>query len=143
MTKPLATGVLTSGHGYRINPTGQREPRRHKGVDYAAPVGTPVFAAGNGIVDVRFRSPSYGNYVRILHSDGFSTAYAHLKSFASGLSEGERVERGQVIGYGGSTGRSTGPHLHFELIYKGKFIDPLFKQPNTEQASSAQKQKSG
>jgi len=106
MTKPVAEGRLTSGHGYRLDPFGKRKRQHHNGVDYAAPIGT-------------------GNYVRIEHSNGFSTAYAHLESFSKAVKSGHKVERGQVIGYVGNTGRSTGPHLHFELIHKGQFIDPL------------------
>ena len=143
MTKPLKIGFLTSGHGYRVNPTGKHEPRRHNGIDYAAPVGTPVYAAGDGVIVVHYHSDSYGNYLRIKHGDGFSTAYAHLKSFKKGIRAGKRVERGQIIGYVGSTGRSTGPHLHFELIYKGKFIDPLFKHQNTAQTGEARNPNSG
>jgi len=126
MIKPVAVGVLTSGHGYRISPTGEPVPRKHKGVDYAAPVGTEVFAAGDGVIEKRYNSKSYGNYIRIRHDNGFSTAYAHLHSFSRGMKEGTTVKRGQVIGKVGSTGRSTGPHLHFELIHDGDFIDPLF-----------------
>lgn len=143
MTKPVATGRLTSGHGYRVNPMGNHEPRRHKGVDYAAPIGTPVYAAGNGVVTMYYNSKSYGNYVRIKHSNGFSTAYAHLKSFSKAVIGGKSVERGQVIGYVGNTGRSTGPHLHFELIHKGRHIDPLLEQSNTKQAGVVQKPNSG
>ena len=142
LTKPVKTGRLTSGHGFRISRNGKVR-RYHNGIDYAAPVGTPVYAAGEGIVELHYRSKSYGNYIRIRHDNGFSTAYAHLHSFSEGLLKGNKVERGEVIGYVGSTGRSTGPHLHFEVIYKGKSLNPLLQQPSTEQASGFQKPNSG
>lgn len=133
MRKPLASGVLTSGHGYRFSPTGIPMPRKHKGVDYGADTGTAIFAAGNGTIDKLYVSTSFGKYIRIKHKNGFSTAYAHMDSFGEGLETGMEVYRGQVIGTVGSTGRSSGPHLHFELLYGGKSIDPLFKyNPNED-----------
>ena len=141
MTKPVAEGVLTSGHGYRLNPTGKPRTRWHKGIDYAAPVGTLVFAAGDGIIVQRYTSDSYGNYLRIRHSNGFSTAYAHMHRFAKKVQVGNKVKKGQVIGEVGSTGRSTGPHLHFEVIHNGKFVNPLFEQRNIKQAGGKQKSK--
>ena len=128
MKKPVKSGRLTSGFGYRLSPTGIRLPKRHKGVDFAAPTGTPVFAAGNGEVDKLYVSSSYGNYIRIAHENNFATAYAHLDTFADGLEVGSTVKRGQKIGTVGNTGRSTAAHLHYELIYKGKFIDPFLGQ---------------
>ncbi|MBX2878862.1 MAG: M23 family metallopeptidase [Granulosicoccus sp.] len=136
MAKPVAAGRLTSGFGYRINPKGIRIPRRHKGIDYAAPIGTEVYAAESGVVDKKYLSKSYGNYVRIKHENDFYTAYAHLDSIVDGLAEGTPVTRGQVIGKVGTTGKSSGPHLHFELIHKGSFIDPLFARPAVEQATN-------
>jgi len=137
MTKPVAEGRLTSGHGYRLNPFGKRKRRPHNGVDYAAPIGTSVFAAGDGVITKFYKSKSYGNYVRIEHSNGFSTAYAHLESFSKAVKSGHKVERGQVIGYVGNTGRSTGPHLHFELIHKGQFIDPLLFEKTAEKTADS------
>lgn len=127
MTKPVAEGRLSSGFGYRINPKGVRIPKRHKGIDYAAPRGTAIYAAASGTVDKIYVSKSYGNYIRISHENDFFTAYAHLNAFADGLEEGTKVARGQIIGQIGNTGKSSGPHLHFELIHAGKFIDPLFE----------------
>lgn len=127
MIKPVADGRLSSGFGYRINPKGIRVPRRHKGIDYAAPTGTAVYAAESGVVDKIYVSRSYGKYIRIQHANEFSTAYAHLNAFADGLEKGSVVKRGQIIGQVGSTGKSSGPHLHFELMHAGKFIDPLFQ----------------
>ncbi len=125
LKKPIATGSLTSGFGYRISPSGIPRPRKHKGVDYAAPTGTPVIAAGDGVVVKRYVSSSYGKYIRVRHSNGFETAYAHLSAFADNLIVGSPVTSGQQIGAVGSSGRSTAPHLHYELIYQGTLIDPL------------------
>ena len=127
MKKPVGDGRLTSGYGYRLNPKGFRVPKRHKGIDYAAPTGTAVYAAESGTIDKIYVSTSYGNYIRIAHENDFFTAYAHLNAFADGLTEGSEVSRGQIIGHVGNTGKSTGAHLHFELIHKGRFIDPLFE----------------
>jgi len=125
LKKPISTGSLTSGFGYRMSPSGIPRPKKHKGVDYAAPAGTPVIAAGDGVVVKRYVSSSYGKYIRVRHSNGFETAYAHLSTFADNLIVGSRVTRGQQIGAVGSSGRSTAPHLHYELIYRGTLIDPL------------------
>lgn len=127
MQKPVAEGRLSSGFGYRINPKGVRIPKRHKGIDYAAPRGTAIYAAASGVVEKIYVSKSYGNYIRIEHENDFFTAYAHMNAFADGLVKGTKVARGQVIGQVGNTGKSSGPHLHFELIHRGKFIDPLFE----------------
>lgn len=133
LKKPVASGRLTSGHGYRFSPTGIPLPKKHRGVDYAAPTGTPIYAAGSGVIDKHYVSKSYGNYIRIKHANGFQTAYAHMDEFASGLSVGSEVSKGQRIGTVGSTGRSSGPHLHYELIHNGRFVDPLFALSKSEQ----------
>lgn len=125
MKKPVADGRLTSGFGYRLSPTGIRLPKKHKGIDYAADAGTPIYAAGDGEIVKLYVSKSYGNYIRIKHDNGFETAYAHMQAFVEGLAEGSIVSRGQQIGAVGNTGRSTAAHLHFELMYNGNFIDPL------------------
>ncbi|KAF2281654.1 hypothetical protein GH714_042478 [Hevea brasiliensis] len=96
----------------------------HKGVDYAAPLGTPVRAADSGIVEFVGTKGTYGGYVRIHHRNNYSTAYAHLSEIRAELVKGSKVKRGQVIAYVGSTGLSTGPHLHYEVLYKGKHVDP-------------------
>jgi murein DD-endopeptidase MepM/ murein hydrolase activator NlpD len=96
----------------------------HKGVDFAAPRGTPIFSAGDGYVERIGPWSSYGNYIRIRHGDTYSTAYAHMKGFARGLRKGQRIRQGQVIGYVGTTGRSTGPHLHYEVLKNGKQVNP-------------------
>ena len=99
--------------------------KAHLGVDYAARRGTPIVAAGRGVVIWAARMGSYGNLIKIRHADGYETRYAHLKSFRRGIHRGKRVKKGQTIGYVGSTGRSTGPHLHFELRKRGRPINPL------------------
>lgn len=125
LRKPVAAGVQTSGFGYRLNPAGVRLPKKHNGVDYAAEVGTPIFASGDGKIIKKYLSTSYGNFIQISHANGFSSAYAHLESFAPAMEIGARVAKGQVIGFMGSTGRSTASHLHYELRYKGERIDPM------------------
>ena len=120
---PVNGARLSSGFGSRRHPiSGFR--RMHKGVDFAAPSGTPIYAAGTGVVERANRYGGFGNYVRIRHSGGYKTAYAHLKGFARGIKKGTRVKQDQVIGYVGSTGRSTGPHLHYEVHLNGKAVNP-------------------
>ena len=98
--------------------------KTHKGVDFAAPRGTPILAAGSGTVERANRFSTFGNYIRIRHTDGYKTAYAHLSKFARGVKAGAYVKQDQVIGYVGTTGRSTGPHLHYEVHHNGKAINP-------------------
>jgi len=124
MRKPITAGVLRSNFGSRVHPIlGYR--RMHSGIDYAAPRGTPILAAGNGTVASAARSSGYGNLIVLRHTNGYETAYAHQSSFAKGISKGVQVRQGQIIGYVGSTGLSTGPHLHFEIRVNGKAVDPL------------------
>lgn len=99
--------------------------KAHLGIDYAARRGTPIVAAGSGRITYSARLGSYGNLIKIRHDDGYETRYAHLKSFRRGIRRGKYVKKGQTIGYVGSTGRSTGPHLHFELRKHGRAINPL------------------
>jgi murein DD-endopeptidase MepM/ murein hydrolase activator NlpD len=115
---------LASGFGYRMHPL-LRVSKLHTGTDWAGPVGTPVLAAGSGTVEFIGTKGTYGNYVRIRHANGYKTAYAHLKAFADGLQEGLQVSQGQVIGYLGNSGRSTGPHLHFEVMVNNAFVDSM------------------
>jgi murein DD-endopeptidase MepM/ murein hydrolase activator NlpD len=96
----------------------------HKGADFAAPTGTPIFAAGNGVVEFAGRNGGYGNYVRIRHDNTYKTAYAHLNGFKKGIYGGVRVKQGDVIAFIGSTGNSTGPHLHYEIIVNGQQVNP-------------------
>ena len=99
--------------------------RAHRGVDFAAARGTPVQATGNGVVIERVRESSYGNTILIRHSNGWTTRYAHMSRFATGISVGSRVAQGDVIGYVGMTGLATGPHLHYEMRVRGRPADPL------------------
>ncbi|KIN75131.1 M23 peptidase domain protein [Sulfitobacter noctilucae] len=117
-------GVKTSGFGPRHHPI-LKQVRNHNGVDWAAPTGTPVLAVAAGRVARAGDGGGYGNVVYLDHGNGIETRYAHLNAFAKGLRRGTRVEAGQVIGYVGTTGRSTGPHLHFELRVDGRPLDPL------------------
>jgi murein DD-endopeptidase MepM/ murein hydrolase activator NlpD len=124
MRKPMGVGIIRSGFGWRVHPIlGYR--RLHAGVDYAAPKGTPIFAAGSGVVEKAGRSSGYGNLTVIQHTNGYETAYGHQSAFAKGIVPGARVRQGQIIGYVGSTGLSTGPHLHFEIRVNAKPVDPL------------------
>lgn len=118
---PVNGARLSSGFGMRRHPV-LGYGKMHKGVDFAAPTGTPIYAAGDGTVEYAARFGSFGNYVRIRHNNQYKTAYAHMHRIAA--KKGARVKQGQVIGYVGTTGRSTGPHLHYEVHANGKAINP-------------------
>ncbi|MGH6916924.1 MAG: peptidoglycan DD-metalloendopeptidase family protein, partial [Geminicoccaceae bacterium] len=134
---PVDGARLSSRFGMRKHPI-LGYSLMHKGIDFAAPKGTPIFAAGGGRVVAAGRNGGYGNYIRIRHSGEYSTAYAHLSRFAKGVKPGQRVRQGQVIGYVGTTGRSTGPHLHYEVLRNDQQINPLkIKQPPTMQLAGA------
>lgn len=124
MLTPINGARLSSHFGRRRHPI-LGYTRNHNGTDFAAPRGTPVFAAGNGVVERANRFGSFGNYVRIRHANGYETAYAHLNGFARGIRSGSRVTQGQVIAYVGTTGRSTGPHLHYEVHHNGRPVNPM------------------
>jgi len=115
---------FTSGFGIRFHPL-LNERRLHSGVDWAAPIGTPILAAGNGIVEEADRKGQYGNYVRIRHANGYQSAYAHMSRFGPGIRQGVKVRQGQVIGFVGTTGLSSGPHLHYEVLVNNRFVDPM------------------
>ncbi len=123
---PLAFNRITSGFTYaRFHPVTQKTGP-HRAIDYAAAVGTPVKAVGDGVVTFAgWSTIGYGNFVKIRHNDTYGTNYAHLSAFAKGIKKGSTVTQGQVIGYVGSTGFSTGPHLHYEVSYNGKLVNPL------------------
>jgi murein DD-endopeptidase MepM/ murein hydrolase activator NlpD len=121
---PVSGARLSSGYGMRRHPV-LGFSRMHRGIDFAAPPGTPVYAAGVGRISVIGRNGGYGNYIRIDHGGRFSTAYAHLSRFAPGLTRNSEVMQGQVIGQVGSTGLSTGPHLHYEIFVDDRQVDPL------------------
>jgi len=125
LTRPVRGGWISSYFTKRRWEPILHRYRAHLGLDYAVPRGTPIRAAASGIITRRGRSVSYGNIIYIRHKDGYSTRYAHQKSFRRGLYVGAQVKRGQVIGYVGTTGYSTGPHLHFELRKYGRAINPL------------------
>jgi murein DD-endopeptidase MepM/ murein hydrolase activator NlpD len=121
---PLDGARISSSFGMRKHPISGFN-KMHKGVDFAAPIGTPIYAGGNGIIEMLGVNGGYGKYIRIRHNNEYKTAYAHLSSYKKGISKGVRVNQGDIIGYVGSTGRSTGPHLHYEIIYQNKQINPL------------------
>ena len=124
MKTPLDGAKISSSYGKRNHPI-LGYNKFHRGVDFAAPIGTPVYAAGNGTIEYASRNGGYGKYIRIRHNNSYKTAYAHLSAFKKGISKGIRINQGQIIGYVGSTGRSTGPHLHYEVIYQNKPINPM------------------
>ncbi len=124
MRTPVTGARISSTFGMRKHPI-LGYSRLHAGVDFAAPRGTPIKAAGNGKIERAGRNGSYGIYMRIKHANGYKTAYAHMRRLAKGMKPGKRVRQGQVIGYVGSTGRSTGPHLHYEVHRNGKKTNPM------------------
>jgi murein DD-endopeptidase MepM/ murein hydrolase activator NlpD len=122
--KPVNDAIMRSGFG------GRRHPilgfvRMHTGVDWATAYGTPIFAAGNGTIEKIGTESGYGKYIRIKHNNGYETAYGHMSAFAKGMEDGKRVRQGQVIGFVGTTGLATGPHVHYEILVNGRFVDPL------------------
>lgn len=120
---PVDGARISSGYGKRRHPV-LGYTKMHKGLDFAAPSGTPIYAAGDGVIERANWFSSFGNYIKIRHNGTYKTAYAHLKGFAKGIRAGSRVKQGQVIGYVGTTGRSTGPHLHYEVHVNGKQVNP-------------------
>jgi murein DD-endopeptidase MepM/ murein hydrolase activator NlpD len=122
--KPVPTAIMRSGFGSRRDPI-FGYTKMHTGIDWAAPMGTPIYASGNGSIEKAGWESGYGKYIRIKHMNGYETAYGHMTAFARGMEPGSRVRQGQVIGYIGSTGLSTGPHLHYEIIINGRQVDPM------------------
>jgi murein DD-endopeptidase MepM/ murein hydrolase activator NlpD len=122
--KPVSEGIITSPFGDRKDPV-VNIFRIHTGVDWGTAMGTPIFASGNGEIEKIGLEGGYGKYVRIRHANGYETAYGHMSAFARNLEEGSHVRQGQVIGYVGSTGLSTGPHVHYEILINGRFVDPM------------------
>jgi murein DD-endopeptidase MepM/ murein hydrolase activator NlpD len=120
---PINGARVSSGFGMRRHPI-LGYSKMHKGVDFAAPTGTPILAAGSGTITYIGVKGGYGNYVQIKHNSDYSTAYGHASKFNKKFKNGSKVSQGDVIAYVGTTGRSTGPHLHFELIYKGNQVNP-------------------
>jgi len=122
--KPVNNAIMRSGFGGRRHPI-LGYVKMHTGVDWATPYGTPIFASGNGVVEKVGWEGGYGKYVRLKHNNGYETAYGHMSGFAKGLEVGKRVRQGQVIGFVGSTGMSTGAHVHYEILVNSRFVDPM------------------
>lgn len=128
MKTPVNGARLSSGFGMRLHPV-LGYSAMHRGVDFAAPIGAPILAAGDGTVERAGPFSTYGNYVKLRHANGYETAYAHMSRVA--VAAGARVRQGQIIGYVGETGRATGPHLHYEVMKNGDQINPMSLQvPN-------------
>ena len=121
---PIDGARLSSNFGMRKHPI-LGYNKLHKGVDFAAKSGTPIYAGGNGVIEFAGNNGGYGKYIRIRHNNEYKTAYAHLSKFNKGITKGARVNQGNIIGFVGSTGNSTGPHLHYEIIYQTKQINPM------------------
>jgi murein DD-endopeptidase MepM/ murein hydrolase activator NlpD len=124
LRKPISEGILRSGFGSRRHPI-LGYTKMHTGIDWANKIGTPILSAGNGTVIKAEWESGYGRRIEIQHPNGYVTSYSHQSRFANGIAPGVKVRQGQVIGYLGSTGLSTGPHLHYEVIVNGHFVDPL------------------
>jgi murein DD-endopeptidase MepM/ murein hydrolase activator NlpD len=124
MKTPINGARLSSGFGNRKHPI-LGYTKLHKGTDFAAPTGTPIYAAGNGRLTSYGPYSTYGNYAKIEHANGYTTAYAHMSRYARGLKKGSYVKQGQIIGYVGTTGASTGPHLHYEVYINGKPVNAM------------------
>jgi murein DD-endopeptidase MepM/ murein hydrolase activator NlpD len=124
LRKPVADGIMRSGFGIRRHPI-LGYTKMHTGVDWAAPTGTPIFAAGNGVVEKAGWESGYGKFILMRHTNGYETAYGHMSAYARGMEEGKHVRQGQVIGFVGSTGLSTGSHVHFEIRINDRFVDPM------------------
>jgi murein DD-endopeptidase MepM/ murein hydrolase activator NlpD len=141
LKSPLEFSRVSSGFSMRVHPiSGQW--KQHKGVDFAAPTGTPIRAAGDGVIDFIGRQGGYGNVVVIKHWNNYSTAYAHMSRFANGMRKGSKVNQGEVIGYVGSTGWSTGPHLHYEFRVNNQPRDPMsINIPNAQPLAGADLQR--
>src|SRR5262245_52425982 len=122
--KPVNNAIMRSGFGGRRHPI-LGYVKMHTGVDWATAYGTPIFASGNGSIEKIGTEGGYGKYIRIKHNNGYETAYGHMSAFAKGMEAGKKVRQGQVIGFVGSTGASTGPHVHYEILVNGRFVDPL------------------
>jgi len=120
---PINGAKITSGFGMRSHPI-MGYSKMHRGVDFGAPTGTPIYASGDGTVDYVGRKGGYGNYLRIKHNPKYGSAYAHISRFASGLRPGQKVKQGQIVAYVGTTGMSTGPHLHYEILVNNEQVNP-------------------
>jgi murein DD-endopeptidase MepM/ murein hydrolase activator NlpD len=134
MRRPVRGDVrLASGFGMRFHPL-LNERRMHTGVDWATSPGTPILAAGTGVIEEAGRKGQYGNYIRIRHPNGYHTAYGHMLRFRKGVVAGAKVRQGEIIGYVGSTGLASGPHLHYEVLINSRYVDPLAIQVPRERS---------
>ena len=124
MKTPINGARISSGYGMRKHPI-LGYNKKHQGVDFAAPTGTPIMAAGNGHIEFVGTNGGAGKYIRIKHLNGYKTSYSHLSKYASGMKKNLRVKQGQIIGFVGSTGLSTGPHLHYEVLFNNERINPM------------------
>ncbi|MEN5084693.1 M23 family metallopeptidase [Bosea sp. TWI1241] len=124
LRKPISAGEMRSGFGMRYHPI-MRYSKMHTGVDWANKIGTPILAAGNGTIIKAEWSSGYGRRIEIQHANGYVTSYSHQSAFAKGIAPGVKVRQGQVIGFLGNTGLSTGPHLHYEVLVNGNFVNPM------------------
>ena len=124
MRTPINGARLSSGYGMRMHPI-LGYNKKHLGVDFAAPIGTPIYAGGDGTITMIGWHGNFGKYIRVRHNSTYSTGYAHLNGYAKGMKKGKRVRQGQVIAYVGNTGMSTGPHLHYEVMRGNKRINPM------------------
>lgn len=141
LKSPLEFSRVSSGFAMRVHPISGRW-KQHKGVDFAAPTGTPIRAAGDGVIDFAGIQGGYGKVIVIKHWNNYSTAYAHLNGFARGIKKGTKVSQGDVIGYVGSTGWSTGPHLHYEFRVNNQPRDPMsIDVPNAQPLAGAELQR--
>ena len=120
---PVNGARISSGFGWRNHPV-LGYSRMHRGVDFAAPTGTPIYAAGDGTVEYAGRKGGYGNYLLIKHNGTYASAYGHISHFASGMASGHKVKQGQIVAYVGQTGLATGPHLHYEILVNGSQVNP-------------------
>ncbi len=137
MKTPIDGARISSNFGMRKHPI-LGYSKLHKGVDFAAPTGTPIYAAGDGVLEIAGWNGGYGKYVRIKHNGTYKTAYGHMSKIAKGMAKGSRVAQGDIIGYVGTTGQSTGPHLHYEVLIDGKQVNPLdIKIPSGEKLAGA------
>ena len=129
---PVDGARITSNFGMRKHPI-LGYNKMHKGVDFGAPTGTPIYAAGDGVIEYADWNKGYGKYVRIKHNGTYSTAYGHMSKIAKGINKGTHVQQGEIIGYVGATGQATGPHLHYEVLVEGSQVNPLdIKLPSGE-----------
>ncbi|MDE3015466.1 MAG: peptidoglycan DD-metalloendopeptidase family protein [Pseudomonadota bacterium] len=120
---PIPGARITSGYGMRLHPI-LGYSKMHRGVDFGAVTGTPIYAAGDGVVEIEGRRGGYGNYLRLRHGPKYETAYAHISRYASGIHVGSHVKQGQIVAYVGATGMATGPHLHYEVLVNGSQVNP-------------------